>query len=160
MQAEPQTQHQWLQQLVGDWTYESDCSMGPDKPRQKFTGSERVRSLGGLWVVCEGQGQMPGGGTATMMMTLGYDPQKGRFVGTWVGSMMTHLWVYDGELDPAGKMLTLSSEGPDFSAPGKTGQFRDIIELLDDGRRLLRSHALGPDGQWREFMTAKYRRVR
>ena len=44
---------------------------------------------------------MPGGGTATTMMTLGDDPQKKRFVGTWVGSMMTYLSVYDGELDAA-----------------------------------------------------------
>ena len=34
-----------------------------------------------------------------MIMTLGYDPQKKRFVGTLIGSMMTHLWVYDGALD-------------------------------------------------------------
>ena len=69
MKAEPQKQHQWLQSLVGEWTYESECSMGPDKPRQKFKGSESVRSLGGLWVLCEGQGEMPGGGSATMLMT-------------------------------------------------------------------------------------------
>ncbi|MGO4263975.1 DUF1579 family protein, partial [Lysobacter sp. TAB13] len=28
--VEPQDEHRWLQQLVGNWTYESNCS--PDKP--------------------------------------------------------------------------------------------------------------------------------
>jgi hypothetical protein len=42
---------------------------------------------------------VPGGGLARMLMTLGYNPQTRRYTGTWVGSMMTHLWVYDGWLD-------------------------------------------------------------
>ena len=42
---------------------------------------------------------MPDGGPATMIMTLGYDPAKKRFVGTFIGSMMTNLWVYEGELE-------------------------------------------------------------
>ena len=54
-----------------------------------------------------------------MIMTLGYDPQKKRYVGTWIGSMMTHLWVYDGALDAAGKVLTLDAEGPAWPATGR-----------------------------------------
>lgn len=96
---EPQQEHQWLQKLVGEWTYETEASMGPDQPLEKSTGTESVRSLGGLWVQCEGQGEIPEYGVVTTIMTLGYDPQQQRFVGTWVGSMMTYLWLYDGELD-------------------------------------------------------------
>jgi hypothetical protein len=88
--------------------------MGPDKPREKFTGSESVRSIGGIWVIGEGKGEMPGGDMATTMITLGYDPRTERFVGTWLGSMMTHLWIYDGELSADGKALSLYAEGPDF----------------------------------------------
>src|SRR3712207_8501500 len=58
----------------------------------------------------EGQGDMPGGGVGTTLMTLGYDPQTQRYVGTWGGSMMNYLWVYDGELDVDGRVLTLASE--------------------------------------------------
>ena len=89
MNAETQKEHQWLQTLVGEWTYVSECSMAPGKAPEKFSGAENVRSLGDLWILCESTGQMPGGGTATMVMTLGYDPGKKRYVGTWVGSMMT-----------------------------------------------------------------------
>jgi hypothetical protein len=158
MKSEPQKQHEWLQKLVGEWTYEADCTMGPDQPPEKFKGSESVRSLGGVWVLCEGRGEMPDGGMATTLMTLGYDRQKKRYVGTWIGSMMTHLWVYDGALDAAEKVLTLDTEGPDFAAKGKMAQYKDVIEFKNDDHRLLASHMLGDDGQWHGFMTANYRR--
>lgn len=158
MHAEPQKEHEWLKKLLGQWTIETDASPAPDAPPEKLKGSERVRSIGDLWVVCEGQGEMPGGGMAAMQLTIGYDPQKQRFVGTWIGSMMTHLWVYEGELDAAGKVLTLNSEGPDFGAPGKMAKYRDVIEIKADDHRTLTSYAQGPDGQWHKFMTATFRR--
>src|SRR5262245_18041863 len=104
---QPQSEHKWLQRLVGDWEYEHECNMGPDQPPMKMTGTESVRSLGGLWTMGEGRGEMPGGEVGTTMMTLGYDPTTQRFVGTFIGSMMTHMWIYNGTLDAAGKVLTL-----------------------------------------------------
>jgi hypothetical protein len=101
---------------------------------------------------------MPGGGTATTVMTLGYDPAKKRFVGTFIGSMMTNLWVYDGELDAAGKVLTLDAEGPAFTDPERTARYKDAIEIVSPDHRILTSRYLGDDGQWHHFMTAHYRR--
>jgi hypothetical protein len=155
---QPQAEHKWLERLVGEWEYEHECSMGPDQPPMKMTGSESVRSLGGLWTMGEGRGEMPGGEVGTTMMTLGYDPAMQRFVGTFIGSMMTHMWVYNGTLDSAGKVLTLDTEGPDFSgAPGLI-PYQDIIEFVDDDHRLLRSQLRDKDGNWQQFMTAHYRR--
>ncbi|NMG77306.1 DUF1579 domain-containing protein [Aromatoleum diolicum] len=158
MKTEAQKEHQWLQQLVGEWSYEGEASMGPDKPLEQFKGTESVRTIGGLWTVGEGLGAMPDGSPATMIMTLGYDPQKQRYVGTWIGSMMTHLWLYDGELDAAGTVLTLNSEGPAMAAEGKMAKYRDVIEIKSADHRVLSSHIQGEDGTWRQFMTAHYRR--
>jgi Protein of unknown function (DUF1579) len=158
MKTEPQKEHQWLQKLVGEWTSEADATMGPGKPPEKFKGTESVRSLGGLWILAEGQGEMPGGGAATTMMTLGYDPQKQRYVGTWIGSMMTHLWIYDGALDAAGRVLTLDAEGPSMVTEGKMAKYQDVIEFKNGDHRVLTSRVLGDDGKWHEFMTANYRR--
>jgi hypothetical protein len=80
--GEAQHEHHWLQKLVGEWTYETDRKTGSDRPSEKSTGTESVRSLGGLWILAEGQGEMPGCGLATTMMTLGYDSQTQRYVGT------------------------------------------------------------------------------
>lgn len=158
MKTEITKQHEWLQQLVGDWSYEIEADMGPDKPPEKSSGLEHVRSLGGLWVLAEGQGEMPGGGPATMLITLGFDPQKKRYVGTWVGSMMTHMWIYDGALDASGKVLTLDTEGPSVAGDGKFAKYQDIIEIISADQRRLSSRVLREDGQWHSFMSATYRR--
>jgi hypothetical protein len=160
MDAKPQKQHRWLEQLVGEWTSEAECSTEPGKPPETFRGTERVRSLGGLWVLAEGQGEMPGGGAATTLMTLGYDPVKGRFTGTFIGSMMTHLWIYDGALDAAERVLTLEAEGPSMADQTKMVTYRDVIEFRGKDHRTLTSHARGDDGQWHPFMTAHYRRTK
>ena len=131
--------------------------MGPDQPPAKMRGVEVVRSLGVLWIVAEGEGEMPGGGSAKTLMTLGYDPRIGRYVGTFVASMMTHLWPYNGSLDASEKVLTLDSEGPDFTGQ-KTAKYQDRIEFIDDDYRVMTSRVLGDDGNWHHFMTAHYRR--
>jgi hypothetical protein len=159
MKVEPRKEHEWLQRLVGEWSYEAEASMGPGQPPSKARGSERVRSVGGVWVVAEGEGEMPGGIPATAVMTLGYDPRRERFVGTWIGSMMTHLWVYDGALDAAGKVLTLNNEGPSMAGDGTLAKYQDVVEVVSDDHRVLRSRVLAEGGQWREFMTAHYRRT-
>ncbi len=158
MFATPQKEHAWLQQLVGDWTFESECAGEPGKPSEKFRGTEKVKGLGGLWIVGEGEGEMPGGGTGQMMITLGFDPKRNRFVGTWVGSMMANLWVYEGELDASGHILTLHAEGPSCSGDGTLAKYQDQIELKNPDHRILTSRTLGPDGTWTQFMTAQYHR--
>src|SRR5262245_29557800 len=104
MKVEPQKEHRWLERLVGEWTYEGEAIMGPDQPPMKHTGTQSVRSIGGVWIQAEGKMAMPDGTPGTTLMTLGYDPARGRFVGTFIGSMMTNLWVYDGGLDDAARV--------------------------------------------------------
>ena len=152
---EPQKEHQWLQRLLGEWTSEMEAAMGPDKPVETYRGTDSVRSIGDVWVACEGK---PGGGTATTIMTLGYDPAKKKFVGTFIGSMMTYLWVYEGQLDASGKKLILDAEGPDFAVEGKTAKYQDVVEFVTDDHRTLKSFTPGPDGKWTQFMEAHYRR--
>lgn len=159
MKTEPEKGHHWLQKLIGEWTYEGEATMEAGKPAEKFRGTESVQSLGGLWIQANGKGEMPDGDTALMVMTLGFNPQTRRYVGTWIGSMMTHLWLYDGELDAAEKVLTLNSEGPAMNKPGSMTKYRDVIEIVSDGHRTLSSFLLSDDGEWHAFMRADYRRT-
>ena len=103
---------------------------------------------------------MPGGSTATTIMTLGYDPAKKKYVGTFIGSMMTHMWLYEGTLDASKKILTLDTEVPNFSIEGKMTKYKDIIEFKSNDHRELNSQMLMDDGSWMNFMTATYRRVK
>lgn len=159
MMTEPQKEHVWLDQLLGDWTYEATARMGPGQDSCISGGTETVRSLGGLWIIGEGTGAMPDGKPAQMVITLGFDPGAGVYRGTWIGSMMAHLWVYEGRLDAAGKVLTLEATGPSFTEPGKMGSYQDIVTILGPDERLLTSRSLAADGSWTEFMQARYRRA-
>jgi hypothetical protein len=160
LKSEPQKEHQWLQKLVGEWAYETESPAEGDKPAEKFTGTESVRSLGGLWVQAEGTGEMPGGGTAVTQMTLGFDPRRKRYVGTWIGSMMSHLWIYEGSLNEGETALVLESEGPGMTPEQPVAKYKDIVEFLSDDHRALKAHVQQTDGSWRELMTVTYRRKR
>lgn len=153
---QPSAEHRWLQKLVGEWRFEYDCSPAPDQPPEKLTGTEVVRSLGGLWTI--GEGEMPGGEGCQTIMTLGYDPLTKKFIGSFIASVMTHLWPYQGSLDLAKNTLTLDSEGPSFADQTKMTKYQDIITFIDDNHRTLSSQYLDDQRQWQPFMTAHYYR--
>lgn len=154
MKATLTDEHAWLRQLVGAWRVEMPGHDG-GPPTE---GTETVRALGENWVLLEGGGQM-GADVSATVMTLGYDPAQGVFVGTWIGSMMNHLWVYRGELDGERRVLSLACKGPAFDDPGKLVNYRDEIELVSADERRLHGNVQGDDGRWTRFMTARYVRI-
>jgi Protein of unknown function (DUF1579) len=159
MKETPVREHEWLQKFVGKWKYSMDCMTGPDDPPCEMSGHETVRSIGGLWVVGEGENLTPDGGSPATIITLGFNPKTKRFVGSFVVSIMSHFWVYDGELDPDGKTLHLYADGPDFSGGPDLVKFRDSIAFLNDDHRTLTSSIQQPDGSWQLFMNADYQRT-
>lgn len=158
MHAEPTPQHQWLKKFVGEWTYEVECSMEPGGEPMRFQGTESVRALGDLWIIGDMLGEMPDGQTAHMMITVGFNPGTGRFVGTFLGTPDAHLWIYDGSLDEANNELTLEAEGPSMTEPGQMRKYRDITRFVSDDERQFRSEILGDEGQWTPFMTSTFKR--
>ena len=154
---EPTEQHAWLNQLVGEWSVVAEMTPAPGAEPMRLESTESVRSIGGLWTLAEGSAEF-GGARLTTLMTLGYDPDEGAFVGSWIDTMHTHLWTYRGELDAAGKVLTLDTEGPDFENPGKTARYRDAIESAGPDKRVLTSSVQSADGAWNSFLRAEYTR--
>jgi hypothetical protein len=153
----PEKEHMWLQQLVGEWETETEAVMEPGKPPIKCKGSESARSVGGFWVLAENKGSfmdMP----VTGILTLGYDAGKKQYTGTWVCSMMPHIWRYEGTMDAAGKVLTLETQGPDPTSPGKLARFKDVLELKSKDHKVMTSSMQKEDGEWVTFATMHYRR--
>ncbi len=158
--AKPRPEHGFLEKMVGSWDVTSDMSNGTP-------WVENVRSLQGLWIIAEGTGMMPKGEgsgeeggegePATTMLTLGFDAAKSKYVGTWFGSMMDNLWVYEGEVEPDGRTLSLYTIGPSMSGEG-LADYREQITFLSDDHRTFNSSAKQPDGSWKQFMEAHYRR--
>ncbi len=153
----PQKEHEWLQQLVGEWTVECEMYISADSPPMEVQSVERVRSIGGFWVVAETTGTVMKD-PFTGVLTLGYDPQRQKYVGTWIGSVSSALWTYEGTLDETGKVLTLETEGECPAAPGKLMPFKEVIEFKDKDHRIFTSTYLDDDGKWTTAMVGHYRR--
>ena len=149
------SQHIWFQRLIGNWKCEIECAVIPGEPAEKTSGTEVFRSMGDFWVI--GEGIMETGDCAGQsVMTLGYDTRKNQFVGSFISSLMTHLWPYCGQLDSSGQKLILDSEGPSFADDKTMSRYQDSIEFIDDNHRVLTSQVLLPSGEWQRFMTAHY----
>lgn len=159
MQTNATPEHQWLKKLVGKWAFESHCPAAPGEEPMRAQGTETFRMLGDLWAIGESEGEMPGCGMMNAVLTIGFDPARGSFVGSWVGSPMTTMFIYEGTLDDDHRVLTLNTTGPDFNDATKTATYRDIIEWVSDDERHFRSEVKTDEG-WQEMMHATHRRIR
>lgn len=149
-------EHRWLAQLTGDWIIDDPLDTGTEaSPPWR----EHVVMVGDLWVTGAATGEMPDGVRVETRITLGFDPARGRFVGSFIGSMMNYLWIYDGELDAAGTALTLSADGPDMTEPGKTRHYRDVITIVSADERRFEGFVQTDDGNWERMMSMRYRRA-
>jgi uncharacterized protein YndB with AHSA1/START domain len=150
-------EHGWLHRMIGAWRYDSECT-GPDGQTLTATGTERVHSLGGYWVVGESEGEMPGGGHARWTVSLGYDAGAKLFRGTFYGSMMPHMFVYEGRLSEDTRSLVLEADGPAMHGGG-TARYRDTVTPQGDDARVVTSEVQDTDGAWNLFMTARFKRI-
>ncbi len=158
--TKPVAEHEWLNQLLGEWDVKTEMRMGPDQPMQTGTGTEKVTSLGGLWAYTEGEGTMPDGNKMKYFQTLGYDVSFKEYRGGWFADVSSHLWKYVGEMSPDGKKLKLTCEGPHMEKDGETAMYEDTIELVDENTRTLTSRGQDDEGNWMVFMTSTLTRKR
>lgn len=150
--------HVWLGCLVGEWRYEGGGDM-PDGSRWTMSGTESVRALGPYLVVVEGRGRMSMDEDEFLKVAvLGYDPFRGRFIGS---DAMNFSWIvasYDGRMEDGA--LRLESEGEDMEDETKLVKMTDEFRFLSRDRRTLRVLQAGPDGKLTELMKFEYDRIR
>ncbi len=154
---QPQQEHQWLEQLAGEWNAVMEGTAGPDQPPMKCEGTQSAKIIGGRWLAATGQGEMMGV-PMTSVLTLGFDPAKKTYVGTVISSCANELWTYEGHLSDDGKKLVLDTEGPNMMNPGTTSKYQETIEVKDKDHYVFTSSIEGPDGKMVQFMTAEYTR--
>jgi hypothetical protein len=151
----PEKEHEWLKALEGEFSVESECTMKPGEPPMKFKGNSSAKSLGGFHVIVENKAEIMGQ-PWTGVLTLGFDPAKKKYVGTWVDSFSSYQWKYEGAVDAAGKVLTMDTEGPDCMT-GKIMKFREKIELTGKEGYVFTSER-HDDGKWTRLVRVVYTR--
>lgn len=150
------SEHKWLHRFVGKWRTCND----PEAPaEQDFEGAEVYKAIGENWIqgesIVKGKKGEP---DQISLTTIGFDPEKGKFVGSWVGTMMNMQWIYEG--DKVGEnRLVLDSVGPSFDGTPGEQVYRDIYEFTDDNHRIMKSYVQKSDMKWELFMTIHADRV-
>ena len=67
------------------------------------------------------------------------------------------MWVYEGELEASGNVLSLYTTGPACEGEG-LDDYREQITFIDADHRTFTSSAKQPDGSWKQLMEAHYAR--
>lgn len=143
--------HLWLKKLAGEWLGNVQFMADANNPMET-TSTEIAYRVGDFWLKSEiTNPDMHYHG----LLTLGYDREKDHFVGTWMDSFSDHLWKYEGNLDEAGKTLTLHTEGPFMGQPGKLFQYKEVIELIDDNNKVFKSQMQQENGEWATMLTVR-----
>lgn len=135
----------WLDQLVGEWTFEGRSI--PDNSDHRRTGTETVTRRG-AWIIIES--------SDGVRFQLALDPATGRVTGDFVSWEEPHLWTYDGSVEDG--RLHLRGRGPSFDVEGEETDYDDVFEIVSADERRLTGRLLGHDGRWRDFTTTTYRR--
>jgi hypothetical protein len=148
----PTKEHEWLNRFVGEWEAESECTPVPGGPVMKGKMQEKVHSIGGFWIVSEGDAEMAGM-KMHMQMTVGYSPEKKKYIGTWVDSSNAHLWHYEGTVE--GNTLTLEASGPSMLNPKVTTKYRDVTEFKGADERVMTSFMQNEKGEWVKMVTGR-----
>ena len=150
----PQPEHQKLSESVGTWDAAIE-TVGMDGRLHDSKGvSVQKMGPGGFWLIDDFQGEM-NGVQFTGHGAVGYDPQKRAYVQSWI-SMTPMLMVFTGTFDKAGKVLTMTGEGPGMD--GTPIKLKNVTTWTSADSRTFEMFIVMPDGKEEKNMTITYTR--
>jgi hypothetical protein len=151
---QPGPAHQVYQKDVGVWDADVVINPGPGAPPIPSKGVATNRmGCGGRWLICEFKNETTGFEGHGIF---GYDPAKGKYVGTWIDPMRTFLTIYEGTYDSATKTMTMWVETE--ITQGKRIRWRETTETKDRDTQIWRQLMTLPGGNEFEAMTVTYSR--
>jgi hypothetical protein len=126
----PGAPHKILASLVGSWKTRTRGWMDPDKPPMESTGTcEQKMLFDGRYLQQEYTGDMMGSPFAGINL-IGYDNHTQKYVSTWIDSMSTGIFYFEGTASADGKTITQESSYDDpVRGPMK---WRSVTRIVDD----------------------------
>jgi len=146
----------WLQGLVGEWTFSFATAEDSEHPGVVAQGVETVRRIGSAAILLENRAEGDDGShSATIILA---DASGTSFSGAVVGTAVDTLFVYSGSgVDD--RTLVLETEGPAMTPGRETDRYRDVFHIIDYDNRFTTAEVQEENGAWREFMRTTYRRT-
>jgi hypothetical protein len=151
----PQPEHGLLKRFAGAWTFEKKSTPRDGSPSQNLgSGEMRGELLGAFFVVCRWSGNIYETDFSAVQ-TLGYDVDKEEYSGSWVDSIMSYRWQFNGSLESEGNELVIVASGP--GPGGGTTTFRERYQFNSANSITVVAEIL-QDEQWVTFMSTQLTR--
>ncbi|HUJ89283.1 MAG TPA: DUF1579 domain-containing protein [Syntrophorhabdales bacterium] len=127
--ATPGIPHKQLAGLVGSWSTKTRTWLEPDKPPMEGTGTcEQKMLLDGRYLWQEYNGEMVGSPSSGINL-IGYNNHTGKYVSTWIDSMSTGIYYFEGTAGEDGKTITQESSYEDPVRGPMT--WRSVMRIVD-----------------------------
>ena len=152
----PTTEHGRMARAEGVWDASVEVSIGPPGTPPQLSKAVETNRLccGGLWLVTEFKSN-PGAAPFEGHGITGYEPEKKKYVSTWIDSDLTSPMVSEGAYDAAGMTLTLRGS---MASKGKTLQWRSVEAWKSDDTRQFTMFMRGPNGKETPSLNVTYTR--
>lgn len=153
----PAPEHAFLLESVGTWNVKTKHFMEPGSPPIEGTATDKVVAIGGFWTSSRYETLFMGQ-PFIGQCTLGYDPEKKRYVMTWVDSMSHFLFIMEGLYDAKTKTMSLTGKGPSMTGPGLV-DWRCVMHVPDKNHQLMKMYVAMPMGECQLMENAYTRKL-
>ena len=152
----PGAPHKILEDMTGTWDTRTKSYMEPGQPPVESTGTcEQRMILDGRFLHQEFKGDMMGDPFTGIGVT-GYDNHKKTYVSTWMDSMSTGIYYFEGPADPDGKIITQECSGDDPVRGPMT--WRSVTKIVDDNSHHFEMYGTDRSGKEELMMEIVYTR--
>lgn len=152
----PGAPHKLLESMAGSWQTKTKSCMEAGKPPVESTGTcENKMILGGRFLHQEFSGDMMGAPFSGIGVT-GYDNHKRTYVSTWMDSMSTAIFYFEGTADADGKTIAQECMGDDPVRGPMV--WRSVTKLVDDDTHLFEMYGTDKSGKEELMMEITYTR--
>ena len=154
----PSAPHKVLASMAGSWITKTKSWMEPNKPPMESTGTcEQKMLLGGRFLQQEFTGDMMGSRFIGINL-IGYDNHTKKYVSTWIDSMSTGIYYFEGTASADGKTITQESRYDDpLKGPMK---WRSVTKIVDDNTHMFEMYGTDQRGKEEKMMEMTYIRKR
>lgn len=155
--ASPGAAHSLLARMEGSWDVRSTCWMEPGNPLESTGISEQRMVLDGRFLHQEFSGEMTWGPFHGIGY-LGYDNHTRKYVSTWMDSMGTGIYYFEGTASDDGKTITQTCDYDDPVQGPVT--WRTVTSLVNDDTMTFEMYSTNASGTEVKMAEMTYTRSR